>query len=73
MERVGNIKFIAPYYGKNYLIYDLGSSGDDGELNLEIIGDKGVGIANLPYNQFTDASSVKLTYHNKTEQLNCRN
>ncbi|BAY61437.1 hypothetical protein NIES22_15020 [Calothrix brevissima NIES-22] len=73
IDRVGNIKFIAPYYGKNYLIYDLGSSGDDGELNLEIIGDKVVAIGNLPYNQFTDASSVKLTYQNKTEKLNCRN
>jgi hypothetical protein len=72
IERVGSVKFVAPTKGKNYVISEPGSSGHNGELTLEVVGDRGAGVANFGFHIFTDVSSVKLTYQDKTEKLVCR-
>lgn len=71
--RVGHVKLIAPTQGKNYVIYDPGSSGHRGEMTLEVIGEKATGIYNFSFSIETTASRGWLTYQNKREKIYCKN
>ncbi len=73
LERVGSVKVVAPTQGRNYIISDPGSSGHQGELTLEVIGDKGVGVANFNFHIVTSVSQVRFTNRGKTETIVCRN
>lgn len=44
-EKVGKIKFVAPTKGRNLHVVIGGSSGPASEFTLEVLGDKGTGIA----------------------------
>lgn len=71
--RVGNVKTIAPTWGKNITVRDSGSSGHYGEFTLEVIGDRGTGVANASFHIGTVIPSVEFTYAGKTEMLTCEN
>ena len=71
--RVGNVTTVAPTWGKNMTVRDPGSSGHRGEFTLEVIGDKGIGIANGRFHISTSLSKVKFTDEGKTETLTCDN
>lgn len=71
IERVGNVKFVAPTQGKNYVVSDQGSSGHQGKLTLEVVGAKGTGVANSSFHISTDISYVRFTYQNKIEEFSC--
>lgn len=71
LERVGNVQFIAPTSGKNYVISDPGSSGHSGKLTLEVVGETGVGVASFGFHLDTHASAGEFTYQNKTETITC--
>lgn len=69
-DKVGQIKFIAPTKGRNIHIAE-GGSGDNSELTLEVVGEKGTGIAHLS-GQFVP--SVKFfEYQGKKTQVSCVN
>jgi hypothetical protein len=51
IARVGNVKFVAPTKGRNYVWSDLGSSGHRGELTLEVVGENGVGVGNSTFHK----------------------
>ncbi|MBE9079453.1 hypothetical protein IQ241_19490 [Romeria aff. gracilis LEGE 07310] len=70
---VGNVKIIAPTWGKNMTVRDPGTLGHRGEFTLEVIGDKGTGIANARFHIFTSLYKVKFTDEDKTEILTCDN
>jgi hypothetical protein len=72
LERVGSVKVVAPTQGKNYIISDLGSSGHQGELTLEVVGEKGVGVANFSFHIVTSVSQVRFTNRGITENIVCR-
>ena len=71
--RVGNIKTVAPTWGRNMTVRDEGSSGHYGEFTLEVIGDRGTGIANSSFHIGTTLYKVKFTHDGKTEMLTCDN
>lgn len=71
LDRVGSIQSIAPTSGKNYVISDPGSSGHNGKLTLEVVGEAGRGIASFGFHINTHASTGQFTYQNKTEQITC--
>lgn len=71
--RVGNVKTAAPTWGKNVTVRDPGSSGHRGEFTLEVVGDKGTGIANARFHTSTRLYEVKFTDEGKTETLTCDN
>ena len=71
--KVGNVKTIAPIWGKNMTVRDPGSSGHRGEFTLEVIGDRGTGVANSSFHIGTVLYEVKFTYEGKTETLTCDN
>ena len=71
--RVGNVKTIAPTWGQNVTVRDPGSSGHRGEFTLEVIGDKGTGVANASFHIGTTLYAIKFTYEGKTETLTCDN
>ncbi len=71
-ERVGSVKFVAPTQGKNYVVSDPGSSSHGGELTLEVIGDKSVGVANSSFHIDTAVGQVRFTYQGRTEEIVCR-
>ncbi len=72
LERVGSVKVVAPTHGRNYIISDLGSSGHQGELTLEVVGEKGVGVANFSFHIVTSVSQVRFTNRGITENIVCR-
>lgn len=72
IKRVGSVKYAAPTQGKNYVVYDLGSSGHTGELTLEVVGEKGIGVANFSFHIDTAVSSGQFTYQGRTEEIVCR-
>lgn len=45
IDMVGKIKFVAPTYGRNLNLETGGSSGPYSNLTLEVVGEKGTGIA----------------------------
>jgi len=71
--KVGNVKTVAPTWGKNMTVRDPGSSGHRGEFTLEVIGDKGTGVANASFHIGTTLYLVKFTHNGKTETLTCDN
>lgn len=71
IERVGNVKFVAPTKGRNYVWSDLGSSGHRGELTLEVVGENGVGVGNSTFHIGTSIGYVQFAYQGKREQLKC--
>lgn len=71
IERVGNVKFVAPTKGRNYVLSDLGSSGHYGELTLEVVGENGVGVGNSTFHLGTSIGYVQFAYQGKSEQLKC--
>lgn len=72
IKRVGSVKFVAPTQGQNNVYYDPGSSGHSGELTLEVVGEKGIGVANFDFHIGTFVSNVRFTYQKRTEELSCR-
>lgn len=71
LARVGNVKFVAPTSGENYVISEQGSSGHSGELTLEVVGETGVGVANFDFHIFTHTATGQFTYQNRTEKISC--
>lgn len=71
LARVGNVKFVAPTSGENYVISETGSSGHNGELTLEVVGETGVGVANFDFHIFTHTSAGQFIYQNRTEEISC--
>lgn len=71
IERVGNVKFVAPTTGKNYIWSDQGSSGHYGELTLEVVGENGVGVGNSTFHIGTSVGYVQFVYQGKSERLKC--
>ncbi len=71
ITRVGDIKAVAPTRGRNFIIYDHGSSGHQGELTLEVVGTKSAGIANFSFHIETNVYLVRFKQKNKTEELAC--
>ncbi len=69
--RLGEIKTVAPTWGRNFTTYDLGSSGHNGEFTLQLIGTKGTGTANFGFHIETNVYQVKFTQNNKTNVLIC--
>jgi hypothetical protein len=47
IDKVGSIRFVAPTKGRNLHVYLGASSGPTSELTLEVVGEKGTGIAYL--------------------------
>ncbi|BBD62788.1 hypothetical protein NIES2109_56380 (plasmid) [Nostoc sp. HK-01] len=72
IKRVGNVKYVAPTSGRNYVIYDPGSSGHSGEFTLEIVGEKGIGVANFSFHIETAVYNAQFTNQGKTEEIVCR-
>ncbi|OUL29610.1 hypothetical protein BV372_22995 [Nostoc sp. T09] len=72
IKRVGNVKYAAPTSGKNYVMADSGSSGHSGEFTLEVVGEKGIGVANFSFHLGTAVSHGQLTYQGRTEEIFCR-
>jgi intracellular septation protein A len=72
IERVGSVKYVAPTQGRNYVIDDSGSSGHRGEFTLEVVGEKGIGVANFNFHHFTAVSHGQLTYQDRKEEIVCR-
>ncbi len=70
-ERVGSVKFVAPTQGRNYVVSDPGSSGHSGELTLEVIGEKSVGVANSSFHIDTAVGRVRFTYQGRAEEIAC--
>lgn len=71
IERVGDVKFVAPTKGRNYVWSDPGSSGHYGELTLEVVGENGVGVGNSKFHIGTSVGSVQFLHQGKSEQLKC--
>lgn len=71
VERIGAVRFVAPTRGKNFVIADPGSSGHSGELTLEVVGEKGTGVANFQFHIGTVVSYIQFTHQNKIEKLAC--
>ena len=71
LEHVGSVQFVAPTSGKNYVVSDHGSSGHNGELTLEVVGETGTGVASFSFQFDTRASAGHFTYQNKTETITC--
>lgn len=71
--RVGNVKTVAPTWGKNVTVRDPGSSGHRGEFTLEVVGDKGTGVAYASFHIETALYATKFTHEGKTETLTCDN
>jgi hypothetical protein len=69
-DKVGKIKFIAPTKGRNIHIAE-GGSGDHSELTLEIVGEKGTGIAHLS-GQFMPSVNF-FEYQGKKTRVICVN
>ncbi|BAY08479.1 hypothetical protein NIES2098_16390 [Calothrix sp. NIES-2098] len=72
IKQVGRVKYVAPTSGRNYVISDPGSSGHSGEFTLEVVGQKGVGVANFSFHIDTVVSHGKLTYQGRTQEIVCR-
>ncbi|BCL39245.1 hypothetical protein NSMS1_56920 [Nostoc sp. MS1] len=72
IQQVGSVKYVAPTSGKNYVIYDPGSSGHSGEFTLEIVGEKGIGVANFSFHIGTAVYDGQLTNRGNTEEIVCR-
>jgi hypothetical protein len=66
------IQSVAPTAGKNYVIFDQGSSGHSGRLTLEVVGAAGIGIARFDFHISTQVLSGQFTYGNKTETILCQ-
>lgn len=71
--RIASIKTVAPAQGRNFTIYDPGSSGHQGEFTLEIIGPIDSGIAHSEFHIGTNLYAVQFTHSGKTEMLTCPN
>ncbi len=73
IERVGEVKFVAPAKGVNF-VADEGGSGRHGEFTLEVVGSTDTGIAHFDF--ILSAGSLQkfqFTHQNKTEDLSCFN
>lgn len=70
-QHVGQFQWVAPTQGRNYVISDLGSSGHQGEMTLEVVGERGVGVANFSFHIDTRVTPGQFTYQGKTEKLVC--
>lgn len=73
IERVGEVKFVAPTKGVNF-VADQGGSGRHGEFTLEVVGSTDTGIAHFDF--ILSAGSLQkfqFTHQNKTEDLSCFN
>ena len=69
--RLGEIRTVAPTWGRNFTISDLGSSGHQGEFTLQLVGTRGTGTANFEFHIFTSVYDVKFAQNNQTERLIC--
>lgn len=69
--RLGEIKTVAPTWGRNFTIYDQGSSGHRGEFTLQLIGTKGTGTINFAFHIGTNVYKPKFTQNNKTNVVTC--
>ncbi len=69
--RLGEIKTVAPTWGRNFTIYDQGSSGHMGEFTLQLIGTKGTGTINFDFHIGTNVYKPKFTQNNKTNVVTC--
>jgi hypothetical protein len=66
------VKYAAPTQGRNYVIYDSGSSGHSGEFTLEVVGSKGIGVANFSFHLGTAVSHGQLTYQGRKKEIVCQ-
>ncbi|MEG4531141.1 hypothetical protein [Microcoleus sp. D2_18a_D3] len=73
IKRVGSVKFVAPTQGQNDVFYDPGSSGHSGEFTLEVVGEKGIGVANFDFRIGTFVSMFDLLIRKKQRNYPARN
>ncbi|MBE9011089.1 hypothetical protein IQ250_12810 [Pseudanabaenaceae cyanobacterium LEGE 13415] len=71
VDRLGQVQYVAPTRGRNYVVSDPGSSGHHGEFTLEVVGTKATGVANFTFHIGTSVAYVHLTHQDKTEMLKC--
>ncbi len=74
INRVGNVKYVAPTRGFNYVQGEEVSSGYHGQFTLEVIGDRGIGVSNFSFYTVTAfPGHSQFTYRGKTEKIACGN
>lgn len=74
INRVGNVKYVAPTRGFNYVQGEEVSSGYHGQFTLEVIGDRGIGVSNFSFYTVTAfPGHSQFTYQGKTEKIACGN
>ena len=71
VDRIGQVKFVAPTDGRNYVFVE-GGSGYHGEMTLEVVGDRATEAANLRIHLGSITSAgIQFTYAGETENLKC--
>lgn len=68
-RRIGIVKFVAPTFGKNYVVSD-GGSGHRFALTLEVVGGQGVGVIQF-VSQFPSTTYGRFTYQGQSEIVRC--
>lgn len=68
-DKVGKIKFIAPTKGRNIHVAEAGS-GDSAEYTLEVVGEKGTGIA-YGRGRFGGLGDISFEFHGKKSRVSC--
>ncbi|BAU10682.1 hypothetical protein LEP3755_11730 [Leptolyngbya sp. NIES-3755] len=71
VDQVGQVQFVAPTRGANYVVSDPGSSGHSGEFTLEVVGDKATGVAYSTFHIETIIGYVEFTHQGRAETLKC--
>jgi len=69
--QIGDIKTVAPTWGRNVTTYEPGSSGHNGEFTLDVVGSDGNGIAHSKFHIFASVYAVQFTHDGKAEALTC--
>lgn len=71
VTRVGEVIFVAPTFGKNYVVSEPLSSGHNGTLTLEVVGTTGVGVITFDVHVVTAFGGGQFKHKNRTEEIKC--
>lgn len=71
VTRVGEVIFVAPTFGENYVVSEPGSSGHNGTLTLEVVGTTGVGVVTFDVHISTAFGGGLFKHKNRTEEIKC--
>lgn len=71
IQHVGPVAWVAPTNGPNYVIADIGSSGHQGELTLEVVGARRTAIANFSFHIDTAVTPGQLIHDGTTTKFMC--